>query len=309
MKYIKLFLFFIIGSTMLFGQNNTNLNSKMIETNNGAFPIIDEGSGIPVLLLHGFPDSKELWTSQIQALSEQGFRVIAPDLRGYGNAPSPIEKEQYAMSILMSDVIGIMNALQLEKVHLVGHDFGASLAWSLTKYYEHRFNTLTVLSVGIPGNPGWATIEQKQKSWYFYFFLQEGLAEKELADYNWKLAKEAFMSHPNLEDVLIRIKKPNALTTALNWYRGNLQHLISQPNVDYLPATKQPEVLDAKIKIPTMGIWSGKDDFLTENQMTQSSVYVEKFRYRKIEDGSHWMMLDKPAEVNRLLIEFFNQQK
>lgn len=301
---IRIFLPLILSSSLLHTQE-----VKMIKTKSGDFSIIDKGKGTPVLLLHGFPDSKELWGNQIPALVNAGFRVIAPDLRGYGNSPSPLEKEKYAMPILMSDVIGILDELNLDKVHLVGHDWGASLSWQLVNYYEQRFNSLTVLSVGFPGNSAWSSLKQRQKSWYFYLFLQEGLAEKTFADNNWKFAKEVLADHKQLEDVLQRFQKSNALTTALNWYRGNLQNMLSQPNVDYKPSNEKPVIPQKKIKLPVLGIWSNMDFALTEAQMKQSTEYTTNFTYKKIEGAGHWMMLDKPAELNSLILNFLNEQK
>lgn len=286
---------------MLYAQDN-----KMIKTKNGDFSIIDKGSGTPVLLLHGFPDSKELWKNQIPALVNAGFRVIAPDLRGYGNSPSPLEKEKYAMPILMNDVIGILDKLGLDKVHLIGHDWGASLSWHLVNYYEQRFNSLTVLSVGYPGNSAWSSMEQRQKSWYFYLFLQEGLAEKTFADNDWKFTKEAFGSHKQFNDILQRFQKPNALTTALNWYRGNLQNMLAQPNVDYKSTNEKPIIPQKKIKLPVLGIWSNMDFALTEAQMKQSTDFAANFTYKKIEGAGHWMMLDKPDVVNSLILNFLS---
>lgn len=300
---IRIFLPLILSSSLLHTQE-----VKMIKTKSGDFSIIDKGKGTPVLLLHGFPDSKELWGNQIPALVNAGFRVIAPDLRGYGNSPSPLEKEKYAMPILMSDVIGILDELNLDKVHLVGHDWGASLSWQLVNYYEQRFNSLTVLSVGFPGNSAWSSLKQRQKSWYFYLFLQEGLAEKTFADNNWKFAKEVLADHKQLEDVLQRFQKSNALTTALNWYRGNLQNMLSQPNVDYKPSNEKPVIPQKKIKLPVLGIWSNMDFALTEAQMKQSTEYTTNFTYKKIEGAGHWMMLDKPAELNSLILNFLNEQ-
>ena len=93
------FLIYIQASSMVFGQDpnfDSKSNTKIVQTENGSFPLVDYGSGIPVLLLHGFPDSKELWKYQIVSFAKAGYRVIAPDLRGYGDAPSPLEKEKYA---------------------------------------------------------------------------------------------------------------------------------------------------------------------------------------------------------------------
>jgi pimeloyl-ACP methyl ester carboxylesterase len=284
-------------------------STKLVKTANGEFPLIDEGSGIPILLLHGFPDSKELWKNQIPALVEAGYRVIAPDLRGYGDAPSPLEKEKYSIPILMSDVIGILDELKLDKVHLVGHDWGAALSWQLAIYYAHRFNSLTVLSVGIPLSSAWLSMEQRQKSWYFYLFLQEGLAEKTFADNNWEFAKEFFDGHKQSKEVLQRLQQPNALTTALNWYRGNMQNMLAQSNVDYTPTNVEPVIPQNKIQIPVLGIWSDMDFALGEAQMEQSKDFVIDFTYRKIEGAGHWMMLDRPEEVNSEMLNFLSKHK
>ena len=280
---------------------------KYVKTSNGSFPIVDEGTGAPVLLLHGFPDSKEVWKNQISTLVKSGYRVITPDLRGYGNAPKPLDKEEYTIPILMNDVIGILDALNLDKVHLVGHDWGASLSWLLAQYHENRFVSLTVLSVGYPGNSAWSSIEQLQKSWYFYLFLQEGLAEKTLADYDWELGREMFRDHPERKQIIEQLKDGSNLTTALNWYRGNMQHKLSQPNVDYQILTEKPQKSAVKIKIPVLGIWSEGDMFLTEAQMRQSIEMATDFTYKKITGAGHWMMLDKPNELNALLLEFINE--
>ncbi len=299
---IRFFLLMVLSYSFLHAQEG-----KMIKTINGDFSIIDKGVGTPVLLLHGFPDSKELWEYQIPVLLKAGFRVIAPDLRGYENSPSPLEKEKYAMPILMNDVIGILDELKLDKVHLIGHDWGAALSWNLVKFYEQRFNSLTVLSVGFPGNPAWFSKEQRQKSSYILLFLQEGIAEKTLAENNWKMTKEAFGRHKQFKKILQRFQESNTLTTALNWYRGNLQDFPKQSNVDYQPSNKQPEISQKKIEIPVLGIWSTMDIALTEDQMTQSTAYATNFTYKKIEGAGHWMMLDKPDVVNSLILNFLNK--
>ena len=224
MKFIR-----HIALAVLFVVSLSAQASTTIETPNGTFPLIDQGTGPAVLLLHGFPDSKDVWKHQIPALTEAGFRVIAPDLRGYGDAPSPMTKEAYAIPVLMSDVIGMLDALGLDKVYLVGHDWGAGLSWQLASFFQHRFNSMIVLSVGPPDVPAWSSIEQRRMSWYFYLFLQEGLAEKTLADYDWRLMRQFLESHPEAEQVIERLKQGNQMTTALNWYRGNLQDRLAQP--------------------------------------------------------------------------------
>jgi pimeloyl-ACP methyl ester carboxylesterase len=307
-----IFLIYLLTSSLLFAKNQIfdfKSNSKIVQTNSGSFPLVDYGSGAPVLLLHGFPDSKELWKYQIVSFAKAGYRVIAPDLRGYGDAPSPLEKEKYTIPILMDDVIKILDTLKLDKVHLIGHDWGAALSWQLAKYYEHRFITMTVLSVGYPGNSEWNSVEQRQKSWYFYLFLQEGLAEKTLADYDWEFGKEILKSHGDRDYVLKRLQQPNALTTALNWYRGNLQNRLAQPGVEYPITNEKPQLSTDKIEIPVLGIWSDQDNFLLEPQMQLSSLFVNNFTYHKIAGAGHWMMLEKPEELNMLILDYLDNSK
>ena len=300
----KMIFFFVsITSITLSGQD-----TNMVNTANGTFPLIDQGAGTPIILLHGFPDSKEIWKYQLPVLVNAGYRVIAPDLRGYGKAPSPLGKEEYTIPILMSDVIGILDALEIDQAHLVGHDWGAALSWQLATFYPHRFTSLIALSVGYPGNSAWSSIEQHQKSWYFYLFLQEGLAEKTLADYDYELTRTFMSSHPELDQVIKRYKEELTLTTALNWYRGNMQNRLSQPNVDYQPATEKPPIPKEKVAIPVLGIWSDGDIYLSEAQMKQSIERATNFSFQKVEGAGHWMMLDRPDEVNELFLSFFNEQ-
>ena len=310
----KLIAFFIFSMTISqisaqIKEFDFEANTIIVQTDNGPFTLVDYGSGPVILLLHGFPDSKELWKYQIQALADDGYRIIAPDLRGYGNSPSPLEKEQYSIPILMSDVIEILDKLNLDKVHLIGHDFGAALSWFLVKSYEHRFTTLIVLANGYPGNPAWFSMEQRQRSWYFYLFLQEGLAEKTFADYNWEFGKELLKSHKNRDDVLERLQKPNALTTALNWYRGNLQNMLTQPGAIYPITNEKPQFPKEKIEIQVLGIRGNLDNYLLEPQMQLSTEYANNFRYTNIIGAGHWMMLQKPNELNKKILDFLSTQK
>src|SRR5438128_92478 len=103
------------------------LPGSRVEANGLSFHVVDEGAGTPVVLLLGFPDSSYLWRNQIPALVEAGFRVIAPDLRGFGQSDKPQEVESYLLPVLVQDVAGIMDALGVDRAHVVGHDWGSAL--------------------------------------------------------------------------------------------------------------------------------------------------------------------------------------
>ena len=273
--------------------------TKRIEIAGEQFPVVDAGTGHAVVLLHGFPDSRFLWRHQIPALIAAGHRVIAPDLRGFGDAPRPIELRPYRRPFVIADVLGILDALGVKRSHLVGHDWGAALTWRLAGAYPERFDRMIALSVGAPASPGWDTIEQREKSWYFDFFIKQGIAEKALQADNWKLFREWSRGQGDHERHLRDLARPGALTSGLNWYRA----AFLPPVPDEAPLPPLPSW--DRVRIPVLGIWSDGDPFLLEPQMAQSSAVMEApWRYERIVGAGHWLMLDKPEAVNQLLVDF-----
>jgi pimeloyl-ACP methyl ester carboxylesterase len=253
------------------------------------FPVVDYGEGAPVLLLHGFPDDRHLWRHQVPVLAAAGLRVIAPDLRGFGDAPRPTDPAEYGLAIAGRDVIGILDALRIREVQLVGHDWGAALGWHLAAQHPDRIQRFVALSVGAPG--GAISIEQREKSWYIAFFRQAGAAEEQLQRDDWKLFREWLRNTADTDRYIASLSRPGALTAALNWYRAS-----NAPAGGGAPA---------RVTCPVMGIWSDGDAYLTEERLRTSGERINgSFRYERITGASHWMMLDKPADVNRLLLDF-----
>jgi pimeloyl-ACP methyl ester carboxylesterase len=125
----------------------------------------DSGTGESVVLLHGWPDTANLWRHQIPALVAAGFRTIAFDLRGFGDSSRPTPVDAYVAERMVADVIGVLDHLAIERAHIVGHDWGAAIAWVTAALVPDRVATLTALSVGHPvafRRAGWA---QREKSW------------------------------------------------------------------------------------------------------------------------------------------------
>ena len=255
------------------------------------------GEGQPLVLLHGFPDSGRLWRNQVPALAAAGLRVIVPDLRGYGASDKPDGAEPYRMTSLVNDVLGVLDRLGIERSHLVGHDWGAALAWVTAALVPERVDHLVALSVGHPSSFREAGLAQREKSWYMLLFQFEGIAEQWLTNDGWANFR-AWSRHPDVEAVIEELEATGALTPGLNWYRANLP-----PESLVAPAPELPA-----IQAPTLGVWSSGDFFLTETQMTGSEKYVaNSFRYVRIEDTGHWMQLEAPEEVNRLLLDFLSR--
>jgi pimeloyl-ACP methyl ester carboxylesterase len=267
----------------------------MVEANGLRFHVLDEGAGTPVVLLHGFPDTSRLWRRQVEALTHAGYRAIAPDLRGRGRSERPPAVADYALPLIVQDVTAIMDALELERAHVVAHDWGAAVAWLLASLAPARVDRLVAISVGFPGAAGPPDLEALQKGWYRLLFQFEGVAEDLVRRDDWYLMRVLLGSHADLGRCLEDLSEPGALTAALNWYRANVpvERLLGQ-------ARPLPPV-----QAPTLGIWSTGDDYLTEQAMVRSGEHVAgPWRYERVEDASHWVPLDQPDRLNSLLLDF-----
>jgi pimeloyl-ACP methyl ester carboxylesterase len=251
------------------------------------------GQGRPVLLLHGFPDSGRLWRHQVPALAGAGFQVIVPDLRGYGRSSKPEAIGAYSLPLLAGDVLAILAELNIAKAHMVGHDWGAALAWALASLAPGNVDHLVALSVGNPVTFR-RTWEQREKSWYMLLFQFPGIAERWLSEDNWANFR-AWARHPDTDQVIAELEANGSLTPALNWYRANV------PPESWV----EPPIQLPPVQAPAMGVWSTGDLALTEVQMTDSAANVAgPWRYERLDGPGHWMQLEAPDQVNAMLLDF-----
>lgn len=265
-----------------------------VQANGLRFHVVDRGSGEPVVLLHGFPDTSQLWRAQVEALTAGGFRAIAPDLRGRGQTERPAEREAYRIREIVADVLGLMDALELERAHVVGHDFGAAVAWLVASFAPERVDRLVVLSLGFPGalRPD---LEALQKGWYRLLFLFDGVAEELLPRDDWHALRTLLRDEGDVEHYIDELSDPAKLDAALNWYRANLRADRVLGPFRELPA----------VQAPTLGIFSTGDAYLTERDMLASEQHVTGgWRYERLEGIGHWIPLEAPDELNRLLLDF-----
>ena len=250
--------------------------------------------GPAVLLLHGFPDDRSLWRHQVPALAGRGFRVVVPDQRGFGASDKPTEVGAYAMPLLVGDALAVLDHLGVERAHVVGHDWGAAVAWALASLAPDRADHLVALSVGHPAAFRAAGYEQRQKTWYILLFQFEGVAERWLSDDGFRNLRE-WAQHPEADAVAARMSEDGALTAALNWYRANLppETLLAGP----------PEL--PPVPSPTLGVWSSGDIALTEANMVGSAAYLAgPWRYERMDGIGHWIPLEAPDRLNELLLDF-----
>jgi pimeloyl-ACP methyl ester carboxylesterase len=250
------------------------------------------GDGVPVLLLHGWPDSSAVWRNQVPVLAAHGFQVITPDLRGFGESARPEGKEHYRLRNSVADVAAILDACGVADAHVVGHDFGAAVAWLTAMYRPDRVRTLTALSVPHPLAP--MTLRQREMSWYMLFFQFEGVAEETLTYQDWAQFRELVPGYQDIDRAVELLSRPGALTATLNWYRANVAPRPPGPTPELPPVTAR-----------TLGVWSDGDRYLDGSRMRASGDLVKApWRYEEIPGASHWIPLDAPERVNELLLDW-----
>lgn len=258
------------------------------------YEVSGAASGTPVVCLHGFPDSGRLWHNQVAPLADAGFRVIVPDLRGYGDSDKPERVEEYHLVFLAGDVGCVLDQEGVPRAHVVGHDWGAALAWVIAALRPDRVDHLVAMSVGHPSAFRAGGMEQLQKSWYMLLFQFPGVAEEWLSGDGWSNFR-SWSRHPDADAVIADLETNGSLTPGLNYYRANVppdSYLRPPPELPPIPA-------------PTMGIWSSGDVALTEGQMVRSSTHVAgPWRYERLDGPGHWMQLEAPDAVNELLLDF-----
>jgi pimeloyl-ACP methyl ester carboxylesterase len=272
--------------------------ASKIEVNGISLSVHVDGpeDGRPVLLLHGFPDSHHIWRHQVAALTGAGFRTIVPDQRGYGASDAPEGVDAYAIPTIAMDAIGVLDALGIAQAAVVGHDWGASVAWLVATLAPDRVERLCTVSVGHPAAFFSAGgFEQKEKSWYMLFYQAEGIAEEWLSRDGFAnfraLAKEPVDFDRNAADM----SEPGRLTAALNWYRATTN----------AAAFAAPPLELPPVSCPTMGVWSSGDYALTEAQMMASADHVTgPWRYERIEGIGHDVPAAAPDQLNAHLLDF-----
>ncbi|WP_245897118.1 alpha/beta fold hydrolase [Hymenobacter nivis] len=261
-------------------------------------------AGPLVVLLHGFPEFWYAWRQQLGALADAGYRVWAPDQRGYNLSDKPRPVRAYAINELAADVLGLLDAAGHDTAAVVGHDWGAAVTWYLAANFPERIRRAAALNVPHPRALVGALRRQPRqllKSWYVFFFqlpwLPETLARLRGA---W-LARQALrrtsrpgtFSDADLVAYQAAWAQPGALRSMINWYRAAARfgRRLGQTG---------------RVAVPLHIIWGRHDAFLSANLAQESLAYCDDGRLTYLK-ASHWVQHEEAAQVNQLLIEFLRE--
>ena len=255
-----------------------------------------------MIFLHGFPEFWYAWSEQIPYFSGEGFRVLAPDQRGYNLSDRPKGIRSYNEEELARDVLGLMDATGREKAVIVGHDWGGAVAWWLAKCYPERVEQLVIIN-----SPHWMAFQedlrtnlaQLLRSQYMGFFQLPRIPEWLCSLGNWAFTAQALrrtslprtFSRADLKEYRRAWSQPGAFTAMLNWYRAVLRYPPLRPENPY-------------ITVPTLIIWGQRDAFLGSELARASQNMCTNSRLVMIRNATHWVHKEKPEQVNRLIRSF-----
>lgn len=250
--------------------------------------------GEPIVLLHGFPQTSRSWGGVATELADAGYRVVAPDQRGYSPAARPAGVEHYSTDALADDVAEIADVLDLERFHLVGHDWGASVAWVTAVRHAPRLSSVTAVSVPHLGAFGQAlrtSADQQQRSEYIRLFRIGGKAEEVLLADDAERLVGMYQDQVEPVDVAAYVdllREPGALTAALDYYRAMRADLADLP-----PVT-----------VPTTYVWSTDDMALGRDGAELCGDFVDAdYRFVELADVTHWVPDQAPRELAQAIID------
>jgi pimeloyl-ACP methyl ester carboxylesterase len=274
-----------------------------VEANGLRFSALAAGpaNGRPVLFLHGFPQTSWSWHHQLEALAARDYRVFAFDQRGYSAGARPPEVADYHIDHLVADVLAVADSQDMARFDLVGHDWGAMVAWTVAGRYPQHLRSLTAVSVPHPVAFGAALAggdaDQAERSSYIEVFRQPGVAEQALLgmDNSGDGLRAMFvasgLSADAAEvDVFVEaLRPPGALTAALNWYRAMTADAVADVGA---------------ISGPTLYVWSTEDVALGRQAAEATVDWVSgPYRFEVLPGVSHWIPEAAPQELTRLLLE------
>ncbi|MBN9166279.1 MAG: alpha/beta fold hydrolase [Myxococcales bacterium] len=255
-----------------------------------------------VVFLHGFPEFWWSWRHQLTAAAKAGLWAVAPDMRGYNESEKPRATSDYEVEKLAGDIAGLIRALGRKKAIVVGHDWGAVVAWAFANEYPEMLERLAILNVPHPlaMMRGLRRPAQLMKSWYMFFFQLPFVPERLIATGDFSMIRRTFRADgvpaEDIERYVAALRVPGAVRSALAYYRASIRRVLTG---------RVPRM--HTIDKPVLIVWGDKDRFLGSEMAEPPKRFVPHARVVHIPEASHWVQNDAPAKVNELLLEFVAQ--
>jgi epoxide hydrolase 4 len=266
---------------------------------------VEAGDGPPVVLLHGFPEFWYSWRFQIPTLAAAGFRVIAPDMRGYNLSSRPQGVSAYDSLAVAADIRDLIHERGADNACLAGHDWGASIAWVIAMHHPDVVKRLAILNVPHPRVMlhGLRRPQQLRRSWYIFLFALPWLPERAARAGDWRAFRYGFehdarpgaFTSQDIDRYRRAWSQPAAATAMINYYRAAARR-----------TPGQTVRLMRTVHAPTLVIWGERDRYLGGDLAEPERTDVPNLeRVARLAGASHWVQHDEPERVSALLIEFF----
>ncbi len=261
-----------------------------------------------VILLHGFPECWYSWRHQLMALGDR-FTVVAPDMRGYNLSDKPARVEDYKIDLLVDDVLGLVHHFGEQTAAVIGHDWGAGIAWAVAQ--RHPEYVWKLVAMQVPPIPVWRrnmTLRQAFRSWYMLFFQIPRVPEWWMSRKNYAVVEDTFkktVARPGAftdADIAVykeALSEAGALTSAINYYRANVFSMF------FRRRRKTEELSDGRIRVPTLFIYGEQDHAVIPETVRDVRSYVDApYREVRIASSAHWVQNEAFSEVNAALQSF-----
>ncbi len=280
---------------------DSGITIQWVKANGQTFEVAQAGEGKKLAFcLHGFPELHYSWRFQIPLLVEQGYRVWAPNMRGYGGSSKPATVRDYALDHLCADVAALIDASGAEEVTLIAHDWGAIVAWAFAIQKIRPLSRLIIMNVPHPmvGRREIRHWRQLRRSWYIFFFQIPWLPEFLISRRKGEAIRRAFSNmaqdQSNFSDKVLDVfaktaLRPGSLTAMLNYYRALVRH---RDVVD---------LEDKQLDTPTLMIWGEEDSALNIKCAEGTEQWVSDLELHRLPGVSHWVQQEAPEKVNAIL--------
>ena len=283
---------------------------KYADVNNIRVHYVTVGKGKLIMFLHGFPEFWYEWKNQL-AEFERNYQAVAPDMRGYNLSSKPVEVEQYRMKYLVEDIRALAEHLGHKKFILVAHDWGGGVAWPFAMRHPEYLEKLIIINAVHPATfireLRDNTAQQKASQYILVYRTDE--AEDILARNNYAILvdnllgdgiRQGYFTEEDKKAYIKAWSQPGALTGGLNYYRA--AHLGSFTGESDVSLSVDPSLF--MVNVPTLVIWGEKDKWLLTGNLEGLEKYVPDLAIKRIPDGSHWVIHEKPGLVNTYIREF-----